>query len=83
MVGGNPQDDAYGFSYWQNPGAFAEYRSVGNIGRFEGFLAALWAASFAYVGPEYISTIAAEAKHTRTTSKVHSKLYIGDSGSFS
>ena len=25
MVGGNPQHDAYGFRYWNNPGAFAEY----------------------------------------------------------
>jgi len=24
MVGGNPQKDAYGFRYWNNPGAFAE-----------------------------------------------------------
>ena len=25
MVGGNPQHDPYGFRYWNNPGAFAEY----------------------------------------------------------
>lgn len=36
MVGGNPQHDAYGFRYWNNPGAFAEYRSTGTEGRFEG-----------------------------------------------
>lgn len=55
MVGGNPQHDAYGFRYWNNPGAFAEYRSTGSLGRFEGFLACLWSASFTVVGPEYIS----------------------------
>lgn len=41
MVGGNPKGDAYGFRYWQSPGAFAEYAAVGNLGRFEGFLGAL------------------------------------------
>lgn len=41
MVGGNPQHDAYGFRYWNNPGAFAEYITTGSLGRWEGFLAAL------------------------------------------
>jgi amino acid transporter len=66
MVGGNPQNDAYGFRYWNNPGAFREYLSTGTKGRFEGFLAALWSASFTVVGPEYIAMVAAEAKRPRT-----------------
>ncbi|KAE9963818.1 hypothetical protein BLS_008872 [Venturia inaequalis] len=66
MVGGNPKHDAYGFRYWKNPGAFAEYRTTGSLGRFEGFLAALWSASFTVVGPEYVSMVAAEAKRPRT-----------------
>ncbi|KAL5341338.1 amino acid permease/ SLC12A domain-containing protein [Aspergillus crustosus] len=67
MVGGNPAGDAYGFRYWNTPGAFAEYpgRTTGDLGRFEGFLACLWSAGFACVGPEYISMVAAEAKHPR------------------
>jgi yeast amino acid transporter len=65
MVGGNPQHDAYGFRYWNDPGAFREYRTTGSLGRFEGFLAALWSASFTVVGPEYISIVAAEAKRPR------------------
>lgn len=65
MVGGNPQHDAYGFRYWNNPGSFMEYRTTGALGRFEGFLAALWSASFTVVGPEYISMVAAEAKRPR------------------
>ena len=65
MVGGNPQEDAYGFRYWHNPGPFAEYISTGHLGRFEGFLGALWAASFCIVGPEYISMVAGEAKRPR------------------
>lgn len=62
MVGGNPQHDAYGFRYWQNPGAFAAYLHSGALGRFEGFLNAIWTASFTIVGPEYLSMIAAEAR---------------------
>lgn len=34
-------------------------------GRFEGFLTALWSATFTFVGPEYISPIEAEARHPR------------------
>lgn len=65
MVGGNPKGDAYGFRYWRTPGAFAEYRTTGDLGRFEGFLAALWSAAFTVVGPEYIAMVAAEAKRPR------------------
>lgn len=65
MVGGNPDGDAYGFRHWNNPGAFREHVSSGALGRFEGFLAALWSAGFAVVGPEYISMVAAEAKRPR------------------
>ncbi|KAL6355259.1 hypothetical protein LRP88_11508 [Fusarium phalaenopsidis] len=63
MVGGNPQGDAYGFRYWSDPGAFASFSSTGAPGRFEGFLQALVTAVFIIVGPDYISMIAAEAKH--------------------
>lgn len=66
MLGGNPKHDRYGFRYWKNPGPMAEYHSTGSLGRFEGFLAALWSASFTVVGPEYIAMVAAEAKRPRT-----------------
>lgn len=63
MVGGNPQKDPYGFRHWKNPpGAFAEWHTTGDLGRFEGFLACMWSAVFCVVGPEYISMVAAEAK---------------------
>jgi amino acid transporter len=65
MVGGNPKHDAYGFRYWKDPGAFAEYITTGSLGKFEGFLGSLWSASFCIVGPEYISMVAAEAKRPR------------------
>ncbi|PHH79392.1 hypothetical protein CDD80_4951 [Ophiocordyceps camponoti-rufipedis] len=65
MLGGNPQHDRFGFRYWNNPGAFAEHHTTGSLGRFEGFLGALWNAAFAVVGPEYISMVAAEAQRPR------------------
>merc|ERR1711977_731112 len=52
MVGGNPQNDVYGFRNWEDPpGAFRAYLDDGALGRFEGFLAALYgtAASSPYV----------------------------------
>jgi amino acid transporter len=63
MVGGNPQGDAYGFSYWSSPGAFATFNSSGALGRLEGFMGCLVTAIFIIAGPDYISMIAAEAKH--------------------
>lgn len=65
MVGGNPQHDAYGFRYWSKPGPFAEWITTGDLGRFEGFLAAIWLGMLVIVGPEYISMIAAEAERPR------------------
>lgn len=65
MVGGNPQGDAYGFRNWNVAGAFAEHRTTGALGRFEGFLTCLWSASFTIVGPEYIAMAAAETKRPR------------------
>ncbi|TVY28934.1 General amino acid permease [Lachnellula hyalina] len=69
MVGGNPKHDAYGFRYWRTPGAFAEYVTTGPLGKFEGFLAALWKAAFTIVGPEYIAMLAGEAAHPRKNLK--------------
>ncbi|KAG9569618.1 putative amino acid permease, partial [Aureobasidium melanogenum] len=67
MVGGNPQHEAYGFRNWDIAGApFAVHRSLGTLGRFEGFCSALWSACFCIVGPEYISMVAAEAQRPRT-----------------
>ncbi|KAH0431134.1 hypothetical protein CcaCcLH18_07312 [Colletotrichum camelliae] len=63
MAGGNPQGDAYGFRNWHTPGAFATFTSTGDLGRLEGFLGVLVTAIFIIVGPDYISMVAAEAKH--------------------
>ncbi|CDR45067.1 CYFA0S16e01706g1_1 [Cyberlindnera fabianii] len=61
MVGGNPQHDAFGFRYWQTPGLLSTYITIGSMGRFHGFMAALNKACFTIVGPEYLSMIAGEA----------------------
>ncbi|KKY34762.1 putative amino acid transporter [Diaporthe ampelina] len=67
MVGGNPKHDAYGFRYWQNPGAFAEHITTGDLDRFQGFLGALWSAVLTIVGPEYldVAMVAGETKLPR------------------
>lgn len=41
------------------------FLSEGDLGRFEGFLSALWVAALTIVGPEYISMVAGEAKRPR------------------
>lgn len=69
MVGGNPQHDVYGFRYWRSPGPFAEYMVAGRLGRFHGFLSALWSAVFTIVGPEYVSMLAGEATLPRRNLK--------------
>ncbi|KAJ4359297.1 hypothetical protein N0V95_002308 [Ascochyta clinopodiicola] len=65
MVGGNPKKDAYGFRHWRDPGPLGSLYTTGSLGHFEGFLGALWAASFCIVGPEYISMVSGEAKRPR------------------
>ncbi|RAL05715.1 putative general amino acid permease (Agp2) [Aspergillus ibericus CBS 121593] len=65
MLGGNPLGDRFGFRYWNNPGAFAEYYKTGDLGRWLGFLACLIQASFTIAGPDYISMAAGEAVNPR------------------
>ena len=75
MVGGNPQGDAYGFRNFNNGGAFREAVGTGDLGRFQGFLAALFgSALFTVVGPEYISMVAAEAMRPRIYIKAAFKM---------
>ncbi|KAL3457283.1 amino acid permease-domain-containing protein [Aspergillus heterothallicus] len=65
MVGGNPQHDAYGFRYWNNPGAFAEHLVSGPSGRLCGVVSAMVQAGFTICGPEYLSMVAAETRNPR------------------
>ncbi|KAJ5176403.1 General amino acid permease AGP2 [Penicillium canariense] len=65
MLGGNPLGDRFGFRYWNEPGAFAEYYKEGDMGKFLGFLSALIAASFTIAGPDYVSMAAGETINPR------------------
>ena len=65
MLGGNPAKDVYGFRHWNEPGAFAEYYTTGNVGRFMGFVACLIQASFTIAGPDYVAITAGEAENPR------------------
>ncbi|KAK4466880.1 general amino acid permease AGP2-like protein 4 [Cladorrhinum samala] len=66
MLGLNPQHDRFGFRYWNDPGAFAEFYSSGSFGRFLGFLQCLIQASFTIGGPEYVAMAAGEAGNPRS-----------------
>ncbi|PRT54794.1 General amino acid permease AGP2 [Wickerhamiella sorbophila] len=65
MVGGNPQGHAYGFTFWKNPGSFAEWYYTGDLGRFLGFAACIAQASYTVSGPDYVAMTAGEAINPR------------------
>ncbi|KAF3913310.1 hypothetical protein ABW20_dc0102105 [Dactylellina cionopaga] len=67
MLGGNPLHDRFGFRYWKEPGAFAEFYYKGSLGHFMGFLACFIQASFTIAGPDYVSMAAGETKNPRKT----------------
>ena len=52
MVGGNPENDAYGFRYFGGGRAFQPLYpgETKSLAQFEGFLAALWQSAFTVVG---------------------------------
>lgn len=64
-VGGQPSGEQPGFSYWQNPGAFAEYLFKGNLGRFLGFWAAIVQSCFAFTGTEVVGIAFGETPNPR------------------
>ncbi|KAF2723305.1 AAT family amino acid transporter [Polychaeton citri CBS 116435] len=65
MVGGNPQGDAFGFRFWNNPGAFNEYIVSGATGKFLGFWSVFVQAAFAFGGPDYVALAAGETSAPR------------------
>ena len=65
MLGGNPLGDRFGFRYWKEPGAFAEYYKTGDTGKFLAFLSAFITASFTIAGPDYVSMAAGETINPR------------------
>ena len=65
MLGANPLRDRFGFHYWYEPGAFAEFYTTGNLGRFMGFLACFIQAAFPVAGLDYVPMAAGEAERPR------------------
>ncbi|USP82132.1 Dicarboxylic amino acid permease [Curvularia clavata] len=64
-VGGGPMGDRPGFRYWQDPGAFAEYKASGPTGRLFGLWSAMVTAVYAFSGTELVGVTVGEAKHPR------------------
>ncbi|OAA47119.1 amino-acid permease inda1 [Metarhizium rileyi] len=62
FFGGAPESDGVlGFHYWNNPGAFVEYKVPGSTGRFLGYWRAFVSAGFAFItSPELIAIAAGE-----------------------
>ncbi|KAH7316635.1 amino acid permease/ SLC12A domain-containing protein, partial [Stachybotrys elegans] len=63
---GPAQDGVLGFRYWNNPGAFVEYRAEGSTGRFLAYWRALIGSGFAFIAsPELIANAAGETDAPR------------------
>lgn len=67
MVGGNPQNDTYGFRYWKNGLATHPYYSTGVTGDFLGWWSCVRYAAFTISGPDLITMAAGEIQHPRKT----------------
>lgn len=65
MVGGNPQNDAYGFRYWTNGNAMHPYYTTSTAGRFLGWFAVLRYAAFTIGGPDLIALASGEIQNPR------------------
>ncbi|CAH0027969.1 unnamed protein product, partial [Clonostachys rhizophaga] len=63
--GGGPTHDVKGFKYWSDPGAFAEYKVKGDVGKFTGVWSTMIQAVYAFGGTELVGVTVAEAKNPR------------------
>ncbi|KAK5109888.1 hypothetical protein LTR62_006495 [Meristemomyces frigidus] len=64
-AGGGPNHEATGFRYWHHPGAFAEYKAEGSLGRFLAVWSSMVTAVFAFLGTELIGVTVGEAQNPR------------------
>lgn len=67
MLGGNPQNDRYGFRYWTGGNAIHAYYAEGATGRFCGFWSVCIYAAFTIAGPDMICLAAGEIQNPRRT----------------
>lgn len=63
-IKGRP-NQAGGFQYWVNPGAFAPYLAKGSWGKFLGFWNVLSSAVFSFLGAELVGVTVGEAQNPR------------------
>lgn len=64
--GGGPNHQATGFQYWNNPGAFAQYKEIGgSLGRFLAVWSSMVTAVFAFLGTELVGVTVGEAQNPR------------------
>jgi amino acid transporter len=64
-LGGGPNHNRSGFSYWKDPGAFKEYLVEGSLGRFLGVWACICQACFAFTGTEVVGMTFGETPNPR------------------
>lgn len=63
--GGVEGQDAIGFRYWNDPGAFHPYIATGSWGRFLAIWSSMVTAVFAFLGTELIGVTVGEAENPR------------------
>ncbi|KAM0712105.1 hypothetical protein Q7P37_011199 [Cladosporium fusiforme] len=64
-TGGVEGQDAIGFKYWNQPGAFHPYVAEGSWGRFLAIWSSMVTAVFAFLGTELIGVTVGEAENPR------------------
>ncbi|KAK3676972.1 amino acid transporter [Recurvomyces mirabilis] len=65
-AGGGPNHQATGFRYWNDPGSFAQYKSIpGSWGQFLAVWSSMVTAVFAFLGTELIGVTVGEAQNPR------------------
>jgi amino acid transporter len=72
-------DQGYlGFTYWKNPGPFAQYQGIaGTLGQFLGFWAVLIQAAFSFIGTEIVAIASGETENPRRNlPKAIKRVYI-------
>ncbi|KAL5345462.1 hypothetical protein ACLOAV_009835 [Pseudogymnoascus australis] len=77
FFGGGPNHDRLGFRYWKVPGAFKEYRTPGDTGKFLAYWHAFVKAGFAFItSPELIAIAAGETVDPRRNIPKAAKRFV-------
>ncbi|KFY30092.1 hypothetical protein V494_08273 [Pseudogymnoascus sp. VKM F-4513 (FW-928)] len=77
FFGGGPNHDRLGFRYWRDPGAFREYRTPGDTGKFLAYWHAFVKAGFAFItSPELIAIAAGETVDPRRNIPKAAKRFV-------